>query len=399
MIICSDLHIHSYYSRATSKNMVIDTIALQAKLKGLDLVGTGDAFHSKWLQMIKEGTREINDGIYSLKESKDDSKTENSADGCKFILTAEVEDKKRVHHLIILPSIESAQAIREKLKSNNLDADGRPRVRMTGAEIINIIHEFDAIMGPSHAFTPWTSLYKEYDSIYDCYGKEPDFLELGLSADSDMADRIKELQEIPFLSNSDAHSPWPHRLGREFNQFEIKELTFNALKDTIRKRGIRANYGFDPRLGKYHKTACTRCYKIYDIETAKKMKMKCPCGGTIKKGVDYRISEISDWNEPHHPEHRPPYIHILPLAEIISLVYNKGVTTVFVQKIWKDLVQKFGSEISVLIHASLEEMKEIDPKLAQVIRAFRDKTLHIVAGGGGKYGEIMFEQNTLDSYF
>jgi len=354
---------------------------------------------SGWLQMIKEATEEINDGIYSLKESQEDSETGASVDGCNFVLTAEVEDRKRVHHLIILPSIESAQAIREKLKSNNLDADGRPRVRMTGAEIIDIVHEFDAIMGPSHAFTPWTSLYKEYDSIYDCYSKEPDFLELGLSADSDMADRIKELQEIPFLSNSDAHSPWPHRLGREFNQFEIKELTFNALKDTVRKRSIRANYGFDPCLGKYHKTACTRCYKIYDIETAKKMKMKCPCGGTIKKGVDYRISEISDWNEPHHPPHRPPYIHVLPLAEIISLVYGKGVTTVFVQKIWKELVERFGSEIEVLIYAPLKDIEKIDPKIAQVLKSFREKTLKIVPGGGGKYGEIIFEpDSTLDIY-
>ncbi|MBM4240744.1 MAG: TIGR00375 family protein [Euryarchaeota archaeon] len=409
MILSSDLHIHSCFSRATSKNMVIDTIAPQAKLKGLDLVGTGDAFHFQWLQMIKNYTKEIDEGIYALKDSKEDPETGLSVDGCNFILTSEVEDRKRVHHLIILPSIESAQGIREELKANNIDSDGRPRVRMTGAEIMDVVYEFDGLIGPSHAFTPWTSLYKEYESVYDCYTKKPDFLELGLSADTDMADRIEELQDIPFLSNSDAHSPWPHRLGREFNEIEVKNLNFRAIKDAISKKRIKANYGFDPRLGKYHKTACTRCYKVFDIEDALGMKMKCPCGGTIKKGVDYRIYELSTWNKPHHPPHRPPYIHILPLAEIISLVYGKGVTTVFIQNIWKELVQKFKSEINVLIYASLNEIEEIDQKLAEVIRSFRNKTLYMVPGGGGRYGKILFEEpkldehssdiTTLDSYF
>lgn len=386
MIISSDLHIHSCYSGATSKNMIISTIASQAKLKGLDLVGTGDAFHPKWLQMIKDSTEKSAEGIYSTPQ-------------CKFVLTAELEDRNRVHHLIILPSFESAWEIRDKLPSNNIDQDGRPKVRMTGAEIMDVVGEFDALIGPSHAFTPWTSLYKEFDSLYDCYEKKPDFLELGLSADTDMADKIEELQDIPFLSNSDAHSPWPHRLGREFNEIEFEDLTYDAIKNAIKKKKITANYGFDPRLGKYHKTACTRCYKKYDIEEAKKLKMRCSCGGTIKKGVDYRISEIATWDKSHHPKHRPPYIHILPLAEIISLTYNKGLYTAFVQKIWKELVQKFGSEISVLIHAPLEDIEKIDDKLAQVIKAFRKNSLHIVAGGGGKYGKIMFEQSTLDCYF
>ena len=146
------------------------------------------------------------------------------------------------------------------------------------------------------------------------------------------------------------------------------------------------------------------------------MKMKCPCGGTIKKGVDYRIEELATWNEPHHPPNRPPYIHILPLAEIISLVYGKGVTTVFVQKIWRGMLQRFSDEISVLINAPMEDLEEADPKLAPVIKSFRDGTLKMQSGGGGRYGEIILdpeksaqkiqstksrsmESNTLDEYF
>jgi uncharacterized protein (TIGR00375 family) len=224
----------------------------------------------------------------------------------------------------------------------------------------------------------------------------PDFLELGLSADSDMADKIEELENIPFLTNSDAHSPWPHRLGREFNELEIKELTFDGVRDSILNKKIIANYGFDPRLGKYHRTACSKCFTQYSIEDAIKMKMRCPCGGKIKKGVDYRIHELSRWEEPHHPLYRPPYIHILPLAEIISITHGKGVTTIFVQKIWKEMVRRFNNEITALIHAPMEEVTEVDPRVASVIKAFRNKTLEIKAGGGGKYGEIVLPNNDPD---
>ena len=411
MIINADFHIHGKYSMATSKNMSPITIAPQAKLKGLDLVGTGDALHGKWLQIIEETTEETSEGIFSLKEGinnpEDESEDgshkieDNSVDKnseSKFILTTEVEDMKRVHHVIIFPSLESAHNLRGNLKGN-MDADGRPRVRMEGDEIMDLAHDQGCIVGPSHAFTPWTSIYKAYDSVYDCYGKKPDFLELGLSADTDMADMIEELQNIPFLTNSDAHSAWPHRLGREFNKMEIKELSFEGIKHSILNNMIHSNYGFDPRLGKYHKTACSKCYKKYEIEDAIKMNWRCSCGGKIKKGVDYRIYELSKWKKPHHPEQRPPYVHILPLAEIISRTYSKGVTTVFVQKIWKELVQKFGNEINVLIYTPLEEIEKVDPKLKHVINTFRNGTLRIEAGGGGKYGEIMLDENTLDNYF
>ncbi|MBZ2164950.1 TIGR00375 family protein [Methanobacterium spitsbergense] len=395
MIINADLHIHGRYSIATSKNMIPSVMAPQAKLKGLDLVATGDALHQKWMALVEETTEESSDGIFSLKDSvRDQESSENNES--KFILTTEVEDIKRVHHLIIFPSIESAKIIRSKMKGN-MDADGRPRVRMNGKEIMEIAHEYGCIIGPAHAFTPWTSIYKEYDSIKDCYGKMPDFLELGLSADSDMADTIEELQNIPFLTNSDAHSPWPHRLGREFNELEISKLTFEGVRDAILNKNINANYGFDPRLGKYHLTACSKCYTQYAIEDAIKMKMRCPCGGKIKKGVDYRIHELSKWKKPHHPMHRPPYIHILPLAEIISITHGKGVTTVFVQKIWKEMVMKFNDEITALIHAPMKDLKIIDPKVADVIKAFRNNTLQIKSGGGGEYGEIILPTESQNS--
>jgi len=407
MIIRADLHIHGRYSMATSKNMTPELLSSQGSLKGLHLVATGDAFHQGWLNMIEETTEEVAEGVYRIKETKNmhneflqeeipEGLSKNSE--TQLILTAEVEDSKRVHHLIILPSLEAAYQMRKKLKGN-LDSDGRPRVRMNGAEIQELALENGCIMGPSHAFTPWTGIYKEYDSIHDCYRETPDFVELGLSADTNMADRIEELQEVPFLTNSDAHSPWPHRLGREFNEIDVKDLSFPSLVRAIGDKKITANYGFDPRLGKYHHTACTKCYHQFHPEEAIKMNMKCPCGGTIKKGVDYRVEELATWVEPQHPLHRPPYIHIMPLAEIISLTYSKGVTTKFVQRKWQELILKFGDEISVLIDVPMDELVEIDPELARRIGAFRDKTLQIKVGGGGKYGELVFNENsTLDAF-
>lgn len=403
MIIRADLHIHGPYSMATSKNMTPELLSTQGSLKGLHLVATGDAFHSKWLKMIEDATHEDGEGVFRIAAAEkvhNEFLNEEIPAGIsqnpetKLILTSEVEDSKRVHHLIILPSFEAAYNMRKKLKGN-LDSDGRPRVRMSGAEIQDLALENGCIMGPSHAFTPWTSIYKEYDSIHDCYSQTPDFVELGLSADTDMADRIEELQEIPFLTNSDAHSPWPHRLGREFNEIEVKDLTFSSLVDAIADKKITANYGFDPRLGKYHRTACTRCYKQYHPDDALNMNMKCPCGGTIKKGVDYRVEELATWDEPHHPPHRPPYIHIMPLAELISLTYSKGVTTKFVQRKWQELILKWGDEISVLIDSPLDDLVKIDPELALRIRAFREKTLQVRIGGGGKYGEMVFSEDEI----
>ena len=239
-------------------------MCIRDRLKGLDLVATGDALHLKWLKILEETIEESSDGIFSLKESAR-LPDEDASGESKFILTTEVEDIKRVHHLIIFPSIESAMDTRGQMKGN-MDSDGRPRVRMDGSQIIEIAHQNGCIIGPAHAFTPWTSIYKEYDSIKDSYGQMPDFLELGLSADSDMADKIEELENISFLTNSDAHSPWPHRLGREFNELEIKKLSFDGVRDSILDKKIKANYGFDPRLGKYHHTACSKCFTQYSID-------------------------------------------------------------------------------------------------------------------------------------
>ena len=397
MLVNADLHIHSCFSMATSKDMLIENIAPKSLEKGLKLVGTGDAFHPKWLDIIRQSTEYKGDGIYSRGD-------------CDFVLTTEVEGKHKVHHVIIIPDLDIAHELSSKLVSSNKFIDGRPKTPLGGAELLELVREYDCMIGPAHSFTPWTGMYKYYDSIYDCYDKRPDFVELGLSADTDMADCIKELSDFVFLSNSDAHSPWPHRLGREFNQIEMDDVSFSSLKKAFKHKTVKANYGMLPNLGKYHMTACTKCHKLVDPIIAKENKMICSCGGRIKKGVDYRISEIADFSQPKHPSHRPPYVHLMPLGELISMVYDKGVTTKTVQGVWQKMVDNFGPEIDILIKTPLDEIEKIDSDVSLAIQGFREKTLNITPGGGGKYGEISFSEDfnktekkesvtTLDSFF
>lgn len=379
MLVNADFHLHSCFSSASSKDMLIKNMAPKAKLKGLQLLGTGDAFHPGWLDIVEDSTTYLGDGIYA-------------ADDMNFVLTTEVEAKHRIHHVIIIPNIETARELSERLDSKNKNTDGRPRTEYTGAELLEMVREYDCLIGPAHSFTPWTGMYKSYDSIYDCYEKKPDFVELGLSADTDMADTVSELKDFPFLTNSDAHSPWPHRLGREFNQIELEDISYSSIKKAISNKQVKANYGLVPNLGKYHMTACTKCYKIIDPLIAKENKMKCSCGGRIKKGVDFRISEIADYKEPKHPGFRPEYVHLMPLAELIASVYDKGVTTKTVQGKWQRLINEFETEIDILINVPLKDIGKIDSAIAGAIEAFRNKTVNITPGGGGKYGQISFDK-------
>lgn len=381
MKVDADLHIHSRYSKAVSKLMTFPLLAENAKLKGLGIVGTGDILNPQWEKELLRSAQKVDGGSYEIK-------------GVRFLLTAEVEDNRRVHHLLIFPSIDAVMEMREKLKpySKDIETEGRPHVNLSAAEIADLANELDVLIGPAHSFTPWTALYKEYNSLKEAYGDaKVHFLELGLSADSEMADRIKAHHKLTYLSNSDAHSPMPHRLGREFNRFEIEDATFDEVKKAILKRGGRKivlNAGLDPRLGKYHLTACSKCYTKYRLEDAKRLNWRCEvCGGVIKKGVHDRILELADTNE--RPEDRPPYLHLAPLAEIIAMVLNKGVETKAVKSVWERLLREFGSEIAVLVDVPIRSIaKLVGDDIAKAIWAFRNEKLIVIPGGGGKYGEI-----------
>lgn len=383
MIINADLHLHGKYSGAVSNDMIPSKIGEQAKLKGLNLVGTADILNLKWIDEIKRSL--VQEGELFSHPS-----------GTKFVLQTEVEDENRVHHIILFPSLSKVMEVREKLSrySKDLDAEGRPKIHLNGEQIAEIVIEADSLIGPSHAFTPWTSLYKEFNSIKDCYGSFSDkiyFLELGLSADTEMADRIEEIKDMTFLSNSDAHSPWPNKMGREFTSFDVKDLSFHELRLAITRskgRGPTLNVKLDPREGKYHRTRCMNCLVFYSLKDAEKFKWRCPvCHKPIKKGVAERIEELANGRKTIYPDHRPKCIHIIPLSEIISLAYDvKSPYSQKVQEIWKLLVERFGTEIDILINVPYEDIEKVDKKVAEMILLFRNNQFKYIPGGAGHYG-------------
>ena len=384
MIINADLHIHSRYSGATSDKMNIETISLEAPRKGIDVMATGDCLHSGWIREIK-ACNVIDDGTFEM-------------NGTRFILSTEVEGLHRVHHLLYFPCFSAVDEFKEKIMphSKNLETDGRPNVNLSGEDIASFAKDVDALIGPAHAFTPYTALYAHHSSLTDCYGGLTDyisFVELGLSADSDYADKIQELNRLTFLTNSDCHSPHPVRLAREFNRFEVGDATFDEIKKAIlRIGGNRAvlNVGLPPQEGKYNESACISCHTHYTLEEAVRRRWKCRCGKRIKKGVRDRVEERATYKEPVHPDHRPPYLHLIPLPEIITkAVGQHSPFTKTVTMRWEELVSVFGTEITVLIDADLDEIARTSTsRIAEAIRAFREKKVRIVPGGGGLYGKI-----------
>nr|QNO52730.1 hypothetical protein JLLPAJDC_00042 [Methanosarcinales archaeon ANME-1 ERB6] len=393
MIINADLHIHSHYSAATSPRMDLPTLAKEGARKGIQLLGTGDCLHPKWLKGIKE--LEERNGIFYFTGNK--SKNTNT----DFVLTVEVEDMRRVHHLLILPAIAKAEELYESFSrySRDIDSDGRPSLRLRGDEIAEHAKDAEALIGPCHAFTPWTALYAYHNSLQECYGDMVgyvSFVELGLSADSSYADRIEELRELTFLTNSDAHSPYPIRLAREFNRFQVEDTSFDELKAAIeRKRGRKPvlNVGVPPAEGKYNESACIRCYKHYLLTEAIIRKWRCDCGGLIKKGVRDRVNELANCNG-MHPEHRPPYLHLIPLAMIIGLALHKSTTSKAVNNVWESLLAGFGTEVNVLVDAPMDDFRtnaanfNLDARVIEAIKAFREGEIRVIPGGGGKYGVI-----------
>ncbi|AKB44996.1 endonuclease Q family protein [Methanosarcina vacuolata] len=388
MKVNTDLHLHSKYSMASSIKMELPTIAREASKKGMELIGTADCTHPKWLEEIKRVSV---------------SDEEIRIDEIYFIPTTEIEDRNRVHHLLILPSISKAEELSERIAPfGNLEADGRPSVRLDGTEIAEIAKDIGALIGPCHAFTPWTALYGYHDSLKSCYGDMTDyisFLELGLSADSDYADRIQDLHRLTFLSNSDAHSPSTNKLAREFTQFDMPELTFDGLKKAIlREQGYKAtlNVGFFPEEGKYNRSACIKCFTQYPLPEAVENKWRCPvCGGVIKKGVFDRVNELADFKEPEHPEYRPPYLHLIPLAEIIQMALgHASVQTKGVQTAWNKLIERFENEVKALIYSEPEDLKVVgDDRIVNAILAFRKGNVIIHPGGGGQYGWLELPEN------
>jgi uncharacterized protein (TIGR00375 family) len=369
MLLDADLHIHSRFSIASSRSMVPSSILEGCRRKGIAAIGSGDALHGAWREMWRD----------------------SPGGGALVIPSAEVEDRDRVHHLILAESFGIFEDLTGRFSRSapSIASMGRPHLRLSGEEIAREVHDAGGLIGPAHAFTPWTSLFASFDRVGECFGGErPDFLELGLSADSSYGSGISGLRGIPFLSNSDAHSPSPAKLGREFNRVEVPVRSEKAALEAVCRGRITMNAGFFPEEGKYNRTACTRCYRQFTLEEAVGLSWRCPDdGGLLKKGVSDRARELSDG--PVEP--RPPYLHLISLVEVIQRVLGmksprtRGCTTLY-----DSLLEAFGNEIRVLVDVPEDEIRDLHPGVGEAISRLRTGRVELFPGGGGRYGRFSF---------
>ncbi len=403
MRIFADLHIHSRFSRATSKKLDIDGIARFAEMKGLGIVGTGDFTHPEWMKELQADLDEMpSTGLF---------RPAKIASPTRFMITSEVStiftfggQTKKIHHLILTPSLETAVQISDRLtRYGDLSLDGRPTVEMSASHLVEevmAVSPWNEVI-PAHVWTPWFSLFgafSGFDRVEDCYQdmtKNIHALETGLSSDPPMNWRLSALDRFSLVSNSDSHSYWPWRMGREANVFNLGTLAYNEVVDAVRSKDIeRFEFTIEtnPAYGKYHWTGHRNCGVSMPPHKAKKFNSLCPiCRRQLTKGVEQRVEELADRPAGFKPPHVAGYMRLLPLSEIIAAALN--VSSPSLENVWQiynSLIARFGSEYTVLINASMEEIAKVsDPKIAEAIVRVREEKARVTPGYDGVYGQLV----------
>ena len=384
--------------------MTLKEIARYAKIKGLQLVGTGDFTHPQWLREIRQTLVSEADTGFSKVASTPELPM-------RFMLTTEVctifdfENKNRkVHHVILAPSLEAVVQINDALgKYGNLTSDGRPILNMTAPQLVEEVMQVsnENLIFPAHAWTPWFSVFgafSGFDTIEDCYQdqtKHIHALETGLSSDPPMNWRLSKLDKFTLVSNSDCHSFWPWRMGREANVFELEHVSYREVTEAIRTndtRRFKFTIETDPAYGKYHWTGHRNCNVSLSPQEARKRNDICPvCGRRLTEGVEQRVEELADRPADYKSATSPGFMRLLPLSEIIAAVLNvDSPSTQAVWKIYNSLLSKFRDEYTVLIDAPNAALNEVAEKpVADAITKVREGAITVVPGYDGVYGKLV----------
>jgi uncharacterized protein (TIGR00375 family) len=394
-----DLHYHSPYAAACSKNISIPVLSKEAKLKGLNILTTADILHPIWEKHVKENIiYDENEDVFYYKEDKKIDPQKRTY----FILGCEVECTQRVHNLLYFKDWDHLENFKKVILPHSKDIEkyggGRPRLDLNCKELLELCIKHKVLIGPAHVFTPYFGIYAHYNSFKEAYGKnwkEIKFIELGLSADTNTANTIPELKDLKFFSFSDSHSPASFRIGREYVCCELEKPNFNSIYKLVnnienKKNKILYNVGYNPYEGKYNKTACRKCSQIYTIEQAILNKWKCvKCQGVLKKGVEDRAKEIAiiQGNKNKTSQiNRPEYKYLMPLAQIIQIAINqKNILHKNVLEIYNKFITKY-TEIDIMQNVSYQELKKINEKIAKYIISFRNDLVVFKPGGAGHYG-------------
>jgi uncharacterized protein (TIGR00375 family) len=384
--------------------MCVEEIARFAKIKGLNIVGTGDFTHPKWFNELRQNLV-LEPGTYLYKLAVD------LTSPILFMITTEVctvfyykNEAKKVHHIILTPNLEIAAQINDRLsKYGNLQTDGRPTLNVAPPTMVEKVMEVSAdnMVFPAHVWTPWFSIFgafSGFDSVEECYQDMTKYihaLETGLSSDPPMNWRLSKLDKFTLVSNSDSHSFWPWRIGREANVFELEKPSYKEVINAIR---LKDNQRFkftietDPAYGKYHWTGHRNCNVSLSAREAMKLANICPvCRRKLTKGVEQRVEELADRPDGFKPDNAIGFMRLLPLSEIIATVL--GSDSPSAQKVWNvynALIAKFGDEYTALIDASKEELSSIAGEdIAETVVRVRERKAEVVPGYDGVYGQLV----------
>ncbi|MBI5740088.1 MAG: DNA helicase UvrD [Nitrospirae bacterium] len=403
MPFIADLHIHSKYSRATSKDMSPESIWRWAQLKGITVIGTGDFTHPEWTRELREKLEPAGNGLFTLKEKfrAVDVPGPCSAD-VMFLLSAEISciygkngKTRKVHSIILAPDFDDVARINLALsKIGNLSSDGRPILGLDAKELLRIALEAapDSMLVPAHAWTPHFSVFgaaSGFDALEDCFEElTPHIyaLETGLSSDPAMNRRLSALDGLTLISNSDAHSP--AKIGREASVFNTA-VSYNGIIDALKKKkGFAGTIEFFPEEGKYHHDGHRLCNVSFSPEETIRHNYLCPvCGKKVTVGVMHRVELLADRPEGAGPG--APFHSIIPLTEIIAETLKVGVNSKAVDKVYQKLLQELGNEFNILMEVPLGDIEKAgSPVLREAVSRMRAGNVNIAPGYDGEYGKV-----------
>lgn len=410
-----DLHIHSHNSRATSKHMDLEGLYIWGKIKGINIIGTGDFTHPGWFSELREKLIPAEQGLFRLSEEEEKQLDKKVPKACRnntirFIPTVEVSTiykkagkVRKVHSVVIVPNFEAASYVNAKLsRIGNLKADGRPIIGMDSKELLRIALEShpESLYVPAHIWTPWFSIFgsksgfNSLEETFDELTPHIHAVETGLSSDPAMNWRLSQLDTCTLISNSDAHSP--QKLGREANVIRA-QLSYHDIIDAVKTNDKRfvGTIEFFPEEGKYHYDGHRLCNVRFSPQETRAHKGLCPrCGQPLVVGVDSRVDELADRSFGYEPKSHKQVEYIIPLIELISQAAKAGPTVAL--RIYESVIEEFGDEFSILRTLPITELSARYPDLATHIAGMRAQRVIREPGFDGVYGRIMVDVGDSD---
>lgn len=412
MRIIADLHNHSRFSRACSPELTIPNLDKWARIKGVNLITVADFTHPVWIKeceemLVPDGTS----GFYFY-PSTSSGQVSDEKDKVRFMFTTELSfiykqggKTRRIHNVIFAPNLAAVKKLNKELEKRgfNLKSDGRPILGMPDKDFLKLAKEIDERIElvPAHVWTPWFAIFGSksgYDSVEECYGDMSKYifaLETGLSSDPPMNWRVSDNDKYILISNSDSHS-LPN-IGREANIFEMNEdnVSYDELIRILKEKDLEKflyTIEFFPEEGMYHFDGHRDCEVSFKPKDTIKHKGVCPkCKKPLTIGVDYRVEELADRREGYVAKNKPGYKKLVELDKLIAQSLGiKSRASKKVKELYFDLINKFGSELGILLDIKKAEMKKkgVEPVIIEAIDRVRQGKLNITPGYDGTYGKI-----------